>query len=287
MPIILCFIKGIGKTAPTRILCKYLLLLGCCQTVIELKLVQEVDRRDVLSELLFCSTHSDLVIGNAVVVLLAVGYLGMRVIHGQGFSRLCFFHKLRNTGSVFLVVLFDEVIRYRNKSRKIKVAQLMLDKVVKRVIFAYFYDVIGKILFDLEVNKVCNYLNGDLIIGNSRITDTDVCQIGKIHRFGIVLLGTIVLNELLRNLKLCRFPARYFDNMRAILLGKRNNVFEGFLVDTDTFHGGKVFVKRDSIVQKELIEVLSSPLVISVRCNDPVNVEIHFHVVHFRCVKES
>ena len=75
--------------------------------------------------------------------------------------------------------------------------------------------------------------------------------------------------------------------MRAILLGKRNNVFESFLVDTDTFHGGKVFVKCDSIIQKELIEVLSSPLVISVRCNDAVNVEIHFHVVHFRCVKES
>ena len=131
MPIILCFIKGIGKTAPTRILCKYLLLLGRCQTVIELKLVQEVDRRDVLSELLFCSTHSDLVIGDAVVVLFAVGYLGMRVIHGQGLSRLFFFNKLRNTRSVFLIVLFNKIIRNRDQRIKHKIVQLVFDQIVK------------------------------------------------------------------------------------------------------------------------------------------------------------
>ena len=76
-PIILGAVKRIGKTAPSRILCKYLLLLGCCQAIFCFKLIQKLDGINVLSELGFCSTHSDLVVGNTVIVLLAVGYLGV------------------------------------------------------------------------------------------------------------------------------------------------------------------------------------------------------------------
>ena len=77
VPIIFRSIKGIGKTAPSRILCKYLLLLGCCQAIFCFKLIQKLDGINVLSELGFCSTRSDLVVGNTIIVLLAIGYLGV------------------------------------------------------------------------------------------------------------------------------------------------------------------------------------------------------------------
>ena len=287
MPIIFCLIKSIGKTAPTRILCKYLLLLGRCQTVIELKLVQEVDSRDILSELLFCSTHSDLVIGNAVVVLFAIGDLGVRVIHGKGLSRLFFLDKLRNTISVFLIVMFNQIIRDRDQHIKHKIVQLVFDQIVKRVVFAYLYDVIGKIFLDLEIHKVYNHLDGNLIIGNSRITDTDVCQIGKIHRFGIVLLGTIILYELLCDLKLCRFPARYSLDVCAVLLCKFNDGIQGLIVNTHSLYGVKVFVKCDSIVQKELIKLFAAPFITSVSCDDLSNIEMEVYIVHLGCAEKS
>ena len=87
VPMIFVFIKGIGKTAPSGILCKNFLFFGCCQTILRFKVMQKGDGGNILSELLLRSAHSDFIVGNTVIVLLAVGNFGVELIHGKRFSR--------------------------------------------------------------------------------------------------------------------------------------------------------------------------------------------------------
>ena len=76
-------------------------------------------------------------------------------------------------------------------------------------------------------------------------------------------------------------------NVCAVLLGKLDNGIECFIVDTDTLNGIKIFVKRNRIIQKKLIELLAAPLIAPVFCNDFTHIKIEVNIVHSCCTKES
>ena len=119
-PIILAFVKGIGQAAPTRVLCEDFLLLGCCQAIFKFKLVQEVDSSHIALKLFLRATHAEIIVGNTVVVLLAIGNFGVRVIHGKLSLRLFGFNHFGHHQAVFSLIFCDFLITDRHKIIEVK-----------------------------------------------------------------------------------------------------------------------------------------------------------------------
>ena len=109
VPMIFVFIKGIGKTAPSGILCKNFLFFGRCQTVLRFKIVQKGYGGNVLSELLLRPARSDFIVGNTVIVLFAIGNFGVELIHGKRFSRFFGFFQFGHWYTL-LIVNFNKLI---------------------------------------------------------------------------------------------------------------------------------------------------------------------------------
>ena len=86
-------IKGIGKTAPARILCQDLMFFRGGKAILRFYGLQNLDRGNVLLELGFFTAHADLIVGDAVVVLFVGRYFGMRIINGNRLLRLCSFRE--------------------------------------------------------------------------------------------------------------------------------------------------------------------------------------------------
>ena len=88
------------------------MFFGRCQAVLKFKLVQEVDSSHIPSELFLCATHTEVIIGNAVVVLFAVGDFGVGVIYGKCWLRLGSFNHFGDYCGFFFNNIGFNRVRY-------------------------------------------------------------------------------------------------------------------------------------------------------------------------------
>ena len=271
-PIILAFIKGIGQAAPTRVLCEDFLLLGRSQAVFKFKLVQEVDSSHIALKLFLRTAHTEIIVGNAVVVFLTIGNFGVRVIHGKFSFRLFGFNHFGHHQAVLSLVFCDFLVANRHKIIEVKSRKLVIVQSFQSFILNNFDKVITKIFFNLSLYQVHVDLHEKLLILRGRVRYGDF---GKVIKYRIIVtvcptkeiseifLGAFKLVNLQDNL--CTWSAftlrtNSYD-VCAVLLGKLDNGVESFIVDANTRNGIKIFVKSNRIIQKKLIELPTAPLI--------------------------
>ena len=100
-PVVFCFIKGVCQTAPAHIFGENNLFFGCCLSAVKLQFFQKIDGVHIHTELCFCTTFTQMVIGNAKIV--KFGLLHQRL---WGFDRsdfhierkIVFFRRVKRCG---------------------------------------------------------------------------------------------------------------------------------------------------------------------------------------------
>ena len=94
-------------------------------------------------------------------------------------------------------VLLHILIRNMDELAEIEVFQLVGNKLLQRAVLAGFQMLIVQIAFQPEVHKVDIHLNGNLIVGDSSVSDADFCRIAEI------CLGAVFAPAEVRNQSFC------------------------------------------------------------------------------------
>ena len=194
-PIILAFIKGIGQTTPTRVLCENFLLLGRCQTIFKFKFVQKVDSSHIALELFFRTAHTEIIVGYTVVVLFAIGNFGVRVIHGKLTLRLFGFNHCGHHQAVLSLIFCDFLIANRHKIIEVKSRKLVIVQSFQSFILNNFDKVITKIFFNLSIYQVHIDLHEKLLVFRSRMRNRNFRKVIK-HRIVITVCPTKEISQI-------------------------------------------------------------------------------------------
>ena len=88
---------------------------------------------------------------------------------------------------------------------KLQIVQLALDQRSQRFILSAFNQHITQIFFNAEVRQVCVCLNGDFIIRNGRVSNTNGGQVAEICA-GMKFFAAVIVDQLFRKLQFGASP---------------------------------------------------------------------------------
>ena len=102
---------------------------------------------------------------------------------------------------------------------KFQIVQLALDQRSQRFILSTFNQHITQIFFNAEVRQVCVCLNGDFIIRNGRVSNTNGGQVAEIC-IGMKFFAAVIVNQLFRKLQFSAPPCGVAQ-MQRVKAGSR------------------------------------------------------------------
>ena len=102
---------------------------------------------------------------------------------------------------------------------KLQIVQLALDQRSQRFILSAFNQHITQIFFNAEVRQVCVCLNGDFIIRNGRVSNTNGGQVAEICA-GMKFFAAVIVDQLFRKLQFGASPCGVAE-MQRVKVGSR------------------------------------------------------------------
>ena len=102
---------------------------------------------------------------------------------------------------------------------KLQIVQLALDQRSQRFILSAFNQHITQIFFNAEVRQVCVCLNGDFIIRNGRVSNTNGGQVAEICA-GMKFFAAVIVDQLFRKLQFGASPCGVAQ-MQRVKAGSR------------------------------------------------------------------
>ena len=240
------------------------MFFGSGKAVFKFKLVQEVDSRHIPFELFLCTTHTEVIVGNAVVVLFAIGDFGVRVIYGKRWLRLWSFYHFGNDHIVLTLIILDLSILNHHKLVEGEVGKLVIVQLLQRAVLTNLDKIFAKIFFNLVFRKIDGDLHEKFLVLGCCVGKRNFGKVVDLCIVVAVLTGIEILDKLLRAFKLvndlggsflsCRgYVAVLKDGYREVGIDELFKVLINYVI-RDTAHRDTVVITADRAARQSKVK---------------------------------